>query len=161
MPIGRLLGAGIRPSLSGDTEAAGSGDLFTQMRLALAGERQLSNNRLAGHSSQLRVRDVLEFATIEGAKACGLERRTGSLTPGKDADLICIRRSDLNLVPVSDAVGAVVLAAHPGNVDTVMVAGRMVKQGGRMVGYDIGAIRAKATASRDRLLQRAGKSISP
>lgn len=162
MAIGRLLAAGIRPALSGDTETAGSGDMFTQMRMALAGERQLSNNRLAaGHASRLGVRDVLGFATLEGARACGLERRVGSLAPGKAADLVCLRKSDLNLHPVSDAAGAVVLAAHPGNVDTVMVAGRVVKQGGRMLGYDLQRIRETATASRDRLLERARKTMLP
>jgi cytosine/adenosine deaminase-related metal-dependent hydrolase len=162
MAIGRLLAAGIRPSLSGDTETAGSGDLFTQMRLALAGERQLSNNRLfAGHASALSVREVLEFATIAGAQACGLERRAGSLSPGKDADLIFVRQSDLNLTPVSDAVGAVVLAAHPGNVDTVMVAGKIVKQAGRLVGHDLDKLRERARASRDRLLACVGSETRP
>ena len=162
MAIGRLLAAGIKPSLSGDTETAGTGDLFTQMRFALGGERMLRNNALVvGHAKFLSVRDVLEFATIVGAQACGLDHRIGSITPGKDADLICIRCSDLNLTPVSDAVGAVVLAAHPGNVDTVMVRGRIVKQGGRMVDCDVNALRARALASQDRLLAAVGKERQP
>jgi 5-methylthioadenosine/S-adenosylhomocysteine deaminase len=162
MAIGRLLAAGVRPSLSGDTETAGTGDLFTQMRFALGGERMLCNNALvAGHASFLTVREVLEFATIVGAQACGLDHRIGSISPGKDADLICIRRSDLNLTPVSDAVGAVVLAAHPGNVDTVMVRGRIVKQGGRLVDCDVNALRARALASQDRLLAAVGKEVRP
>jgi cytosine/adenosine deaminase-related metal-dependent hydrolase len=132
------------------------------MRFALGGERMLRNNALvAGHSSFLGVRDVLEFATIVGAQACGLDHRIGSLSPGKDADLICIRRSDLNLTPVSDAIGAVVLAAHPGNVDTVIVRGKIVKQGGRMVDLDVGALRTKAEASRDRLFAAAGRDLRP
>lgn len=162
MAIGRLLAAGIKPSLSGDTETAGTGDLFTQMRFALGGERMLRNNALvAGQTPVLSVRDVLEFATIVGAQACGLDHRIGSISPGKDADLICVRRSDLNLTPVSDAVGAIVLAAHPGNVDTVMVRGRILKQGGRMVDCDVNALRARALASQGRLLAAVGKEVRP
>lgn len=151
--IGRLLAVGIRPSLSGDTETVGSGDLFTQMRLAVAGERMLSNNRLlADEVPVLKVRDLLEFATIEGARACGLDHRVGSLTPGKDADIMMVRADDINLAPVSDPVGALVLAAHPGNVDTVLVRGEFRKRGGKMVGVDLDTVRAQARASRDRLL---------
>ncbi len=153
--LGRLLAVGIRPCLSGDTETCCTGDLFTQMRLALAGERLLCCNKLlADDVPKVRVRDLLEFATIVGAEACGLAGRTGSLSVGKDADIVIVRGGDLNLAPVSDPVGALVLAAHPGNVDTVMVRGEVRKRGGRMVGVDLDLIRRKARESRDRLLER-------
>lgn len=151
--LGRLLAAGIQPSLSGDTETCGTADLLTQMRFALAAERMLSANKLLPDATPpVGVRTLLECATIVGARACGLEHRTGSLTVGKDADIVLVRRSDLNLTPVTDPVGAIVLAAHPGNVDTVMVRGVLKKQAGRMVGMDLERIRRQATASRDRLL---------
>lgn len=160
--VGRLLAVGIRPSLSGDTEVCGAGDILTQMKFCLAGDRHIANNKLiVEETPTVSVRDVLEFATIEGARACGLEARIGSLTPGKDADIICIRRSDLNLTPVSNAIGAIVLGAHPGNVDTVMVRGRIVKRAGRMVGYDTAALAAEAARSRDFLLGAAGKQVVP
>jgi 5-methylthioadenosine/S-adenosylhomocysteine deaminase len=153
MPIGRLLANGIRPSLSGDTESCAAGDMFNQMRFALAGHRYVTNNKLTdGEQPALGVRDVLEFATVVGADACGLGKRIGSLAPGKDADMIFVRRTDLNLAPVSDPVGAVVLAAHPGNVDTVMVRGKVVKQGGKMIGYDLNQVRALAAESQAYLL---------
>ncbi|MDF2117219.1 amidohydrolase family protein [Roseiarcaceae bacterium H3SJ34-1] len=153
MPIGRLLAAGIRPSLSGDTESCACGDMFNQMRFALAGHRYVRNNNLTPRQGpDLRVRDVLEFATLVGAEACGLGHRVGSLRPAKDADIIFVRRTDLNLAPVSDAVGAVVLGAHPGNVDTVMVRGKILKQGGKMIGYDLDRVRALAAASQSYLL---------
>jgi 5-methylthioadenosine/S-adenosylhomocysteine deaminase len=153
---GRLMAAGIRPSLSGDTETCGSGDLFTQMRLALACERVLGTLRIdTAQTPPLKVRDVLEFATIAGAAASGLESRVGSLSAGKDADLILVRSTDLNLMPLNDPVGALVLAAHPGNVDTVMVRGRILKRGGRMVGLDVARIHQQACESRDRLLNAA------
>lgn len=151
--VGRLLAAGIKPSLSGDTEVFGAGDLFTQMRLALAAERMLTNNRLLPDDVPfVRVRDMLEFATIIGARACGIDNRTGSLSIGKDADIVMVRGTDLNLTPISDPVGALVLAAHPGNVDAVLVRGEFRKRGGKMVGVDIDRIRREASASRDWLL---------
>jgi cytosine/adenosine deaminase-related metal-dependent hydrolase len=98
------------------------------------------------------VRDVLEFATLAGARAAGLDGRTGSLSPGKQADLILIRATDLNLAPVTDPAAAVVLAAHPGNVDTVLVAGRTLKRGGRLLAADLPGVLAQADASRRRVL---------
>ena len=153
--IGRLLAAGIRPSLSGDTETCATGDLFTQMRMALAGERLVANNRLIpDETPALKVADVVDFATVEGARACGLLHKIGSLTPGKDADLIILRGTDLNLAPLSDPLGAIALAANPGNVDTVLVRGEFRKRAGHLVGFDLDAIRARARASRDWLLEQ-------
>lgn len=158
IPLDRLLHHGIRPSLSGDTETKCAGDMFTQMRMLFGYYRSWTGG---GHSTlveppSLTLRDVLEFATIEGARALGLEQRIGSITPGKQADLVLLRATDLNLVPVSDAVAAVVLAAHEGNVDSVMVAGRFAKRDGRMVA-DTRRISALATESASRLLERLGR----
>ena len=151
--IGRLLAAGIKPSLSGDTEVCGTGDLFTQMRFGLAAERLLSSNKLLPDEvPAVKVRDMLEFATIVGARACGIDDRTGSLSIGKQADIVMVRGTDLNLTPVSDPVGAIVLAAHAGNVDAVLVQGEFRKRNGRMVGVDLAAIQRAALASRDWLL---------
>ena len=154
IPLDRILTEGLRPSLSGDTETKCSGDLFTQMRLLLAYYRSWTGG---GHSRvpdppPLSVRDVLEFATLAGARAAGLDTRTGSLSPGKQADLILIRATDINLAPVTDPAAAVVLAAHPGNVDTVLVAGRTVKRGGRLLAAGLPGVLAEADASRRRVL---------
>ncbi|QHE93598.1 amidohydrolase family protein [Pandoraea fibrosis] len=155
IPFDRLLAVGIRPSLSGDTETKCSGDMFTQMRHAFAYYRSWmggNHSRVHNAPATLSMRDVLEFATMAGARANGLDHKVGSLTPGKQADIIMIRGEDLNLTPVSDAVGAVVLAAHPGNVDSVFVAGRAVKRHGRMVGIDLDALRQRARASQQYIL---------
>ncbi|MFC6880809.1 MULTISPECIES: amidohydrolase family protein [Actinomadura] len=154
VPLDRLLAAGVRPSLSGDTETKCAGDMFTQMRVLLAYHRSWTGG---GHSrtpapAPLGTRDVLEFATLAGARAAGLDRRTGSLTPGKQADLILVRGSDLNLAPVSDPAGALVLAAHPGNVDTVLVGGRILKRDGKLVGLDVDRVRDLARVSQRRVL---------
>ncbi|ELW9527370.1 amidohydrolase family protein [Burkholderia cenocepacia] len=156
IPFDRLLAAGIRPSLSGDTETKCSGDMFTQMRQAFAYYRSWmggGHSRVPNAPSTLALRDVLEFATIAGARANGLDSKVGSLTPGKQADVIMIRTDDLNLMPVSDAIGAVVLAAHPGNVDSVFVAGRTVKRHGRMVGVDLDDLRRRALLSQQYILE--------
>jgi cytosine/adenosine deaminase-related metal-dependent hydrolase len=158
IPFDRLLAVGIRPSLSGDTETKCSGDMFSQMRHAFAYYRSWmggGHSRAGNAPSSLTMRDVLEFATVAGAKATGLASKTGSLARGKQADIIMIRQDDLNLTPVSDAIGAVVLAAHSGNVDSVFVAGRAMKRGGKMLGVDVDALRARAFASQRQVLGEA------
>ena len=149
IPFDRLLAAGIRPSLSGDTETKCSGDMFTQMRHAFAYYRSWvgGHHSRLDHPPALSLRDVLSFATMAGAQANGLSHKVGSLTPGKQADIVMIRTDDLNLTPVSDAIAAVVLAAHPGNVDTVLVAGQAVKRQGRMLNVDLDKLRQRALAS--------------
>lgn len=95
--------------------------------------------------------DLLEFATIRGAQACGLGHKTGSITPGKDADLIVIDMQAANLLPANDLAASIVGAGHPANIETVMVAGRIVKHQGRLVGIDLDTLRSQAEESRDRL----------
>src|SRR4249919_2859036 len=92
--------------------------------------------RLAGGKNPpkfLTVREVLEFATIEGARANGLDKKIGSLTPGKEADVIMLRTDTLNVMPMNNAVGAVVTSMTAHNVDTVLIAGKIMKQNGRLV----------------------------
>jgi 5-methylthioadenosine/S-adenosylhomocysteine deaminase len=84
----------------------------------------------------LSLRQVLEFATTAGAQANGQAHKVGSLAPGKQADIIFVRCTDLDVTPVSDAVGAIVLAAA-GNVDTVIVGGNLIKRQGKMLNCDL------------------------
>ena len=104
----------------------------------------------------LTVRDVIEFATIAGARANHLDRKIGTLTPGKDADIVMLRTDAINVMPFNNAFGAIVLAMDTSNVDTVFIAGRMVKQGGRLVGVDLDRIRRDAERSRDYVAGKAG-----
>jgi cytosine/adenosine deaminase-related metal-dependent hydrolase len=147
----RLLSAGIRPGLSTDSETAASGDMFTQMRFALAVHRAGTPD----DEPALAAREVLRLATADGARTAGLGHRTGSLEAGKAADVILIRAGDLNLAPVSAPAEAIVLAAHPGNVDTVLVAGEVVKRAGRLLA-DTGRARDLASASAARLFHPTG-----
>jgi len=80
-------------------------------------------------------RQALEWATLNNAKALGLEDRIGSLTPGKQADIIMLKTGDLNLFPVNNPIQTVVFQAYPANVDTVWVAGRKVKANGHLLIY--------------------------
>lgn len=158
---GRALEFGIRPCLSVDVVVVIGGDMFSVMRCALSMERARVNQHAIDRGEmveQLTIlsKDILEFATIEGAKACGLDHKTGSLEVGKEADIVLLKNSGFNLTPINDPMAATVLTAHPGNVDTVMVAGKVVKKDGVLTGIDADRVRRLATESRDRLLEKAG-----
>ncbi|EWM09910.1 amidohydrolase family protein [Kutzneria sp. 744] len=145
---GRMLAAGLRPTFSIDDCPSAGGDMFATMRTALVVQRGLDGG--------LASKDVLEFATVDGARACGLSARTGSLTPGKDADVILLRADDPSVFPFNNPAGTIVAAGHPGLVDTVIVAGRVVKRDGALVGVDLPALRARLLESRNRIAAAAG-----
>jgi 5-methylthioadenosine/S-adenosylhomocysteine deaminase len=152
---GRLLARGIRPALGVDVEVGTAGDMFNIMRAALMSER-LRETLLgpdAVDAAPLTAHDLVRFATIDGARACGLGDRTGSLTAGKQADVILVRADDLNLAPTNDWAGSLVAAGHAGNVDTVLVAGRVLKRDGRLTQVDVGAVIGQARRSGRRLLE--------
>ena len=156
-PVTKALAVGLRPSLSIDVVTTVPGDMFTQMRFAHAQARLLAHEAAfaAGNEEEpvlLTTREVLEFATIEGARVCGLEDRTGSLTPGKQADVVLIRLDDTNTYPVIDPVSTVVLQADTRNIDTVFVAGKVVKRDKQLVGADLRRARDLAAGSLEHLL---------
>ncbi len=159
-PIQEALDHGIRPSLSVDVETEMPGDMFTQMRTVFALQRMLALQRQRrGDPSVpdlLSVRDVIELATRRGAIANGLEAKTGTLTPGKQADVVLLRTDAVNVLPVNNAYGAVVLGMDTSNVDTVLVAGRPRKRNGRLVGVDLDRLAREAERSRAYLLAEAG-----
>lgn len=167
-PIQQFLNLGVRPSLSVDVETNQPSDMFTQMHACFALQRELY---IASHKDDclfeftfvspaacknnlLNTRDVLEFATVEGARATGLLHKTGTLTPGKEADVIMLRGEALNVSPLNDAIGAIVLGMDTSNVDSVFIAGRAVKRNGRLVGVDVEHLKRKAENARDALLRR-------
>jgi 5-methylthioadenosine/S-adenosylhomocysteine deaminase len=143
-PTQKAIDLGIRPSLSVDVETSVPNDFFTQMRTVFSLQknevwaRRLSGQKDAGKF--LTAREVIEFATIEGARANGLEKKIGSLTPGKEADIILLRTDLLNTMPINNAVGAVVTSMTSQNVDTVLIAGKVVKRNGKLVGVDMNRI---------------------
>jgi cytosine/adenosine deaminase-related metal-dependent hydrolase len=105
--------------------------------------------------------EVIEMATINGARALGLGDVTGSLTPGKRADLILIRTNDLNIAPLANIETTVVQSATPENVDSVVVDGRFVKRHGRLLGFDVPTIINRAKQSALRIRKAAGDPLAP
>jgi 5-methylthioadenosine/S-adenosylhomocysteine deaminase len=135
-------------------------DMFTQMRTVFALQRALINERAIKGEKELpallTARDVIEFATVQGARTDGLAGKIGTLTPGKQADLILLRTDMPNTLPFNNAYGAIVTAMDTSNVDTVMIAGKLVKRGGKLLGVDLNRVRRQAVASRDYLVGKLG-----
>ncbi len=159
-PVQRALDHRIRPSLSTDVETEMAGDFFTQMRTVFTLQRmQALARQRAGDPNPpalITVQDVMEFATIQGARDNALDGKTGTLTPGKEADLIMLRMDAINVVPVNNAYGAVVLGMDTSNVDTVLIGGQVMKWQGELVGIDLDRVRRLAGESRDYIVSEAG-----
>lgn len=154
--VRRMLAAGLRPSLSVDSETAAAPDMFTQMRFALAAHRADTPDPEPGSGDRaLPAAEVLRMATEYGARAAGLAGRVGSLVPGRAADVVLLRTDSAGLAPVASAADAVVLAGHPGLVDTVLVGGRVVKRAGRLVA-DLGRARELAAETAARVTRTLG-----
>jgi 5-methylthioadenosine/S-adenosylhomocysteine deaminase len=159
-PALKLLAAGVRPSISIDVVTTVPGDMFNAMRALIAGTRLIVNlkaleERKIVDPLPLTSRDVLEFATLQGAKACGLDHKIGSLTPGKEADIVLLNTNSMNLIPVNNAIGAVVEFSNVGNINTILIAGKVKKKNGKLLGIDFPAFRKRVDAHRDALFERA------
>lgn len=159
-PIQKFLDRGLRPSLSVDVETNVPGDMFTQMRSVMSLQHALSYERqLLGDArvpERINSRDVLAYATIEGARANGLAHKTGSLTPGKEADLILLRTDRPNVFPINDPIGAVVWGMDTSNVDSVFVAGKPMKRNGQLLHVDWNAMKKTVNESRDYVTKKSG-----
>jgi cytosine/adenosine deaminase-related metal-dependent hydrolase len=158
-PVQKALDLGMSLSLSSDVECTMTADMFTQMRALITLQRMHVNEKaLAGqdHPALMQCAEALRIATIEGARGLKLDHRTGSLTPGKEADIVLLDADALNVAPLNNAAGAVVTLMERTNVDTVIVAGRIRKWRGQLLGHDIGKLRAELTQSRDRIFAAAG-----
>jgi 5-methylthioadenosine/S-adenosylhomocysteine deaminase len=163
-PIQDALDHGIRPSLSSDVDVTMAQDPFTVMRATFTLQRlgvlQRARTGAQNLPPLLTCRDVLEFATIEGARANGLERKVGSLTAGKEADIILLRTDRLNVMPMNNAVGAVVTSMGPQNVDTVLIGGKVMKRNGQLLNIDFDRVTRLGNEARERALVNTGRSRS-
>ncbi len=147
-PVGALIKAGVPLSLSVDTTVlAGNCDMFAIMKALL----NVANGE-AQSEFAMPARKALELATMGGARTLGIADRVGSLTPGKRADIVLVRTTDLNMAPFTDPAHMIVQSTNPSNVDTVVIDGRILKRGGKLVGIDVARIVADAndTATRVR-----------
>jgi 5-methylthioadenosine/S-adenosylhomocysteine deaminase len=171
-PILKMQSLGMEPSLSSDVEVTMTADFFTQMRSAMTMQRMVVNQMILeqgdftfpnqwptpapGTPPLLNVRDVLRFATINGAKHLRLDGKTGSLTPGKEADIIILDATALNVAPLNNVPGAVVSLMDRTNVETVIVAGKVRKWKGKLLDVDLRHLRQQLEASRDFIFAAAG-----
>ena len=147
-PYSTALEHGIRPALGIDIDTAQSGDMFGEMRAAFHLQRSIAQTRRASGDTSapapVTVREILEASTIAGARVLGLDDKVGSLTPGKQADIIMIRADGVGVFPSHNAIGNVVHMAQRTDVRTAMVAGRILKHEGALVGVDLAAVRSAA-----------------
>lgn len=159
-PLQKALDLGMQPSLSSDVECTMTADPFTLMRSAFTLQRALVNEAALSGKDQLppllTCHDVIRFATQEGAKGLRLDGKAGSLTPGKQADVILLDAAALNVAPLNHVPGAIVTLMDRSNVDTVMVAGKIRKWHGRLIGADLAKLQRELEASRDHLFTAAG-----
>jgi cytosine/adenosine deaminase-related metal-dependent hydrolase len=148
--LGELLEAGVKTSISIDHTSAYACDYFQCMRILYA----LQLHRF-GQKMRLTAKRLVRLATLDGAVDLNIAQRTGSLTPGKRADLILVRTTDINMTPLSDPYEALVTYAQPRNVDTVMVDGRILVRGGRFTALDHAEVLRQANESASALRARA------
>jgi 5-methylthioadenosine/S-adenosylhomocysteine deaminase len=155
-PVLKAIEYGLRPSLSIDVVTTVPGDMFTQMRAAFGADRARLNavyweKNEPAPKTMLTARQMLEAATVNGAHVAGVEDRTGSLTPGKQADVVVIDATAINMAPLIDPVAAVTLCADVSNVETVIVDGVVRKRDFKLVADEARA-RGLVEDSRDHLI---------
>ncbi|MEO8667191.1 MAG: amidohydrolase family protein [Bauldia sp.] len=152
----RLIARGSAISIGADIESATSSDMFGVARFALQSARfiaALESVEATGKAPEalaITAADALRWATIEGARMARLDHKVGSLTPGKEADIVLLRTDALT--PIHDPVAAIVLQASPRDVDSVMIAGAFRKRRGRLLAGDLGQLRARLEESGRRIV---------
>src|SRR5262249_12889145 len=159
----KALDHGLRPGFSIDNEVSYGTDMFTEMRVAFYVQRAMATYRQTNGDAKapalVGVRQVLECGTLGGGACAGLADKCGSLTPGKEADIVTIRTDDINVYPSNHALGTVVLAADARNIDTVIIGGRIRKLRGKMAGVSMDRFRQLADESRQYLFSKAGYKL--
>ncbi|MFB2567370.1 amidohydrolase family protein [Rhizobium sp. IMFF44] len=156
---------GLAPGVGIDLDTAFGSDMFGEMHALFLQQRSAMRYRkFRGEDNvpaPITVERVLEAATVNGARAAGLESEVGSLAPGKQADIIMVRADGVSVTPLNNAVGTIVQAVERSDVDTVMVAGKIRKRSGKLVGTDLIKLSADITTSRDYLLEKSGYRLNP
>jgi cytosine/adenosine deaminase-related metal-dependent hydrolase len=160
---GRALEHGVTTGLGVDTVAGTGTDLFSEMRVALTAERSRANADAVARDEavadvQLDQRDMLRLATLDAAKAWRLDADIGSLTVGKQADVIIIGTERPHLQPLNDPVTTIVMNAGASDVDTVIVEGETIKSAGTLVGPHVDRALRLVSASNERLMTQSGST---
>ncbi len=158
-PVQKAIDLGMSTSLSTDVECTMTADPFTQMRGLITLQRMLANEKaLAGedYPELMTTLEAIRTATMGGAEGLKLDSKIGSLTPGKQADILLLNAEALNVAPLNNVPGAVVTLMERSNVDTVLVAGKVKKWRGELLGFDLGRLTTELAASRDHIFEAAG-----
>ncbi|MFW6090373.1 MAG: amidohydrolase family protein [Actinomycetota bacterium] len=159
LPVQQLIDREIRPGLGIDAEQLAPGDMFAQIRATISLQHATHFDlRLAGKAGLpqlLSTREVIRYGTIDGARAVGLGGVTGSLTPGKQADVVVLRTDRPNIFPINDPIGAVVWGMDTSNIDWVLVAGRPLMRHG-VLDADLDRARGLAATAQQRMAAAAG-----
>jgi 5-methylthioadenosine/S-adenosylhomocysteine deaminase len=152
------LDRGIRPSLSSDHGTTVGQDAFSMMRttfnLQRLGVLQRRRNKEANTPPLITCRDVIDFATLQGARCANIDHKVGTLTPGKEADILVLKADRLDIWPLNNAASVVANFMNPGHVESVFIAGKPKKWRGAMVGVDTARVLKLAQAARDGLMRR-------
>ena len=158
----RVMVTGLSPSLGVDLESVVSGDMLSQARIALGIQRSLDNvahrerHGTIPPTTTIPVREALSWVTVEGARMLRQLQRIGTLAPGKQADLVLVRASDLNMQPVHDVASSLVFQASLANIDSVMIAGHWKKRHGQLVGVQLAPLLERLQASGRRIAAALG-----
>jgi len=146
-PVASLLDAGINIGLGTDSAASNNRlDMFEEMRLAA-----LLAKAVSGRANALPAYQALQMATINGAKALGIEEITGSLVPGKAADITAVDFSDLNLLPCYDPVSHLVYSVSREHVSHVWVNGRMLVENKQLTTLNTSELKNRAVYWQERM----------
>lgn len=158
------LDRGIRPSLSSDHGTTVAQDCFSMMRTTFNLQRlRVLQRRRDGEKDTpplLTCRDVLDFATLQGARCANLDDKVGTLTPGKEADIVMLKADRIDVWPLNNVPSVVANLMNPGHVESVFIGGEPKKWRGQLVGFAMPNILAMARDARDGLMQRTNTQIS-
>jgi cytosine/adenosine deaminase-related metal-dependent hydrolase len=161
-PFQEALNHGILPSLSPDVDTNMTTDPFSLMRGAFCLQRALANDLAFKESNPgnlpvpqlVTSRQCIEMATVAGAAANRLLDRVGTLTPGKEADIVVLEARSLSTWPMNNVPGTIVTMMNPRHVRDVLIAGKVVFWRGALVGWDIDRLLRQIEQSRERVLAR-------
>jgi cytosine/adenosine deaminase-related metal-dependent hydrolase len=161
-PFQQALNHGILPSLSPDVDTNMTTDPFSLMRGAFCLQRALANDLALAESNPgglpapqaVTSRQVIEMATIAGAASSRLLDKVGTLTPGKEADIVVLDARNINTWPMNNVPGTIVTMMNPRHVRDVLIAGKVVYWKGKLVGWNVDALLRQIEQARERVLAR-------
>jgi 5-methylthioadenosine/S-adenosylhomocysteine deaminase len=153
-------GAGVLITLSSDATSIAPPNMFENMRFAWNMSIPWKETETES-IPPLSFYELIEMATINGARALGLGDLIGSVTPGKRADVILVRTDELNIAPLANIETTIVQSGSPANVDTVLVDGRIIKRHGKLLHFDVATIIECAECSALRIRKAAGGDLKP